>query len=203
MDGYEIPSAYVGISKLMYVGHACAGNRSFRTLAATVITQTLLVVEAESRFPHHTLLDADDSMRTVVVMNRRFLAGPPTNDQHLDGFVTTNAVAPVIAFLKPEVRSKVKLGDLDPGQPRGYLLQRRRLGLAVELFYQLRKGERTTAVERFGGTGDFGVELYRQELGSERKSRAQVLYSLRRRESRSAGFNFLPDLPPLLLAEEK
>lgn len=163
----------------MYVGHACAGDRSFRTLAPRVITQTVLIVEAESRFPHHTLLDADDSVRTVVVMNRRFLAGPPTNDQHFDGFVTTNAVAPVIAFLKPEIWLKVELGDLDHRQPRVYLLQCRRLDLAVKPLNQFRKREGTAAVERFDGTGDFGVELYRQELGSERKSRAQVLYSFK------------------------
>jgi hypothetical protein len=48
-----------------------------------------------------------------VIMNRRFLSGPPTDDQHLDGVGFANAMTPVIAFLEPEVGLQIEMGDLD------------------------------------------------------------------------------------------
>src|SRR5690349_5496829 len=102
MDRDEITSAYVGISKLMNVGHTGAGNRTFRTLARAVENQALFVVVSKDRFRHQTLLNANCTVRAVVIVNRRFLSGPPTDDQHFDCFVTTNAVTPVVPLLEAE-----------------------------------------------------------------------------------------------------
>jgi hypothetical protein len=104
MDRDEITSTYVGISKLMNVGHVGAGNRTFRTLASGVVRQALFFVVSKDTLEHPTLLNADNAVRTVVIVNRRFLSGPPTDDQHFDRVVTTDAVAPVIAFFESDVR---------------------------------------------------------------------------------------------------
>src|SRR5690349_19363684 len=112
MDRDQITSTYVGISELVNIGHVGAGDRTFRTLAGGIVSQALFLVISKNRFEHQTLLNANHSVRTVVIVNRRFLSGPPTNDQHLDRLVTTNAMAPVITFLEAEVRLQIELGDL-------------------------------------------------------------------------------------------
>src|SRR6185369_4653824 len=94
MDRDQITSAYVGISKLMNVGHVGAGNGTFGTLACGFVTQAPFFVVCEDRFPQHALLHTNDAVRTVVIVNWRPLTGPPTNDQHLDRIVTTNPMAP-------------------------------------------------------------------------------------------------------------
>ncbi len=104
MNSYKILSTNFGISKLMNVGHLGPGHRAGGTLAARVVAQAAFLLVAEGCFPHQSLVDSDDTMRSVVVVNRRFLTGPPADDQHLDGFVTTNAVAPVVSFFKTEIR---------------------------------------------------------------------------------------------------
>src|ERR1051326_5814118 len=113
MDRDEITSAYVGVSKLMNVGHARAGNRSFRTLTSGVLSQASFFVVSKNRLRHQTLLNANHSVRTIVIVDWRLLSGPPTNDQHLDCLVATNAMAPVITLLESEVRLQIELGDLD------------------------------------------------------------------------------------------
>src|SRR5204863_10065409 len=126
MDRDEITSAYVGISKVMNVGYTGAGDRAFRTLATVVVTQTLFFIEVKDGFLHQALVNTNDAMRTVVVMNRRLLGGPPTNDQHFVRMVSADPVAPVIAFLETEKRLEVELGDLDCRKPGRYLVERRR-----------------------------------------------------------------------------
>src|SRR5688572_19919094 len=111
-------------------------------------------------------------MRTIVIMNRRFLSGPPTNDQHFNRFITTNPMAPVVAFLEAEVRLQVELGDLDRGKPGVNFFQRRRTCLTVQCFDQVDKCKYTLTVQRFKGNRSFTVDLCRQKLGSEWKSRA-------------------------------
>lgn len=180
MNRDQITTAYFGISELMNVGDAGAGDRTLLALAACVVTQNLFIVEAKNRFLHQSLLDQNHAMRAVVIMNRRFLTGPPTNDQHFNRIVTANAMTPIVGFLESEVGLQIELGDLDCRKPGRYFIERRRGCLAVESFDQRRKRECTVGVERFVGVSSFGVDLCRQELGSERKSRAQVLYSFRR-----------------------
>ena len=137
MDRDQITSAYVGISKLMNVGHVGAGNRTFRTLASGVVIQASFFVVTKHRFPHHTLLHANHPVRTIVIVNWRSLSGPPTNDQHLDRIVTANPMAPIIAFLEPEVRLQIELGDLDRGEPGINLLERGRVCLTVQFLDQV------------------------------------------------------------------
>ena len=52
-------------------------------------------------------MNTNGAVRSVVVVNGSFLTRPPADDEHLDGFVATNAVAPVVAFLETEVRLDV------------------------------------------------------------------------------------------------
>jgi hypothetical protein len=139
VDRDQITSAYVGISKLMNIRDGGAGDRTFRTLATAVVTQTLFFIEAKDRFLHQALVNANDSMRTVVVMNRRLLSGPPTNDQHFDRIVPTNPVPPVIAFLESEIRLQFELGDLDCRKPGAYFFERGRGCLLVQFLDQLSK----------------------------------------------------------------
>lgn len=146
---------------------AGAGDRALRALTAGVVTQNLFFIETKNCFLHQSLFDQHNTVRTVVIMNRRFLSGPPTNDQHFDRFVTTNSMTPVVAFLESDIRLQIELGDLDCRKPGSYLFERRRGCLVVEFFNQLRKREYTRSVERFGGVRSFGVDLCRQELGSE------------------------------------
>ena len=104
MDSDEVLTTDVGITKLMNVGHLGAGDRTRRTFATCVVTQATLFVVSEDRFPHQSLVNPDYSVRTVMVVNRRFLAWAPANYQHLDRLVPENSMAPVIAFFESEVR---------------------------------------------------------------------------------------------------
>jgi len=113
MDRYKVLSTYFRISELMNVRYFGARDCANRTFPACVVTQALFSIKAEDRFPHQALLNSDHSMRAVVIMNWRFLSGPPTNDQHFDSFVSANAVTPVIAFLEPDEGLQIELGDLD------------------------------------------------------------------------------------------
>ena len=175
MDRDQITSAYVGISKLMDVGHVGAGNRTFRTLAGGVLSQASFFVVSKNRLRHQTLLNANHSVRTIVIVDWRLLSGPPTNDQHLDCLVATNAMAPVITLLESEVRLQIELGDLDCLEPGANFCERRRCRLAVEFLDQRRKGKRG-AIERLSGLGSFSIDLCRQELGSPGGNRGQTSY---------------------------
>src|ERR1044072_3988993 len=117
MDRDEILSTDFRISKLMNVRLCGTGDRACRALATGVVTQTLLRVEREIDFPHQALLNANGSMRAVVIVNRRLLAWAPADHQHLDRVVTTNAMAPVVAFLESDVWLEVVLKDLDTREP--------------------------------------------------------------------------------------
>src|SRR6185503_3823060 len=102
----------------MNVGLCCSGDRARWALTTGVVTQTLLSVEREICFPHQALLNANDSVRAVVIVNRCLLAWAPADHQHLDRIVPTNTMAPVVAFLEPDVRLQVVIEDLDAGKPR-------------------------------------------------------------------------------------
>ena len=82
-------------------------------------------------------MDADNAMRAVVIVNRRLLARPPTNHKHFDCFIPANSMTPVITFLESDVGLKLAPRDLDVCEPGVYLFERRRRGLAVQLFNQL------------------------------------------------------------------
>src|SRR4029079_14089685 len=100
VDRDEILSTDFGIAKLMNVRLCGTGDRARGALATGVVTQTLLCVEREIGFPHQALLNTNDSMRPVVIVNRRLLARAPADHQHLDRVVTTNAMTPVVAFFE-------------------------------------------------------------------------------------------------------
>jgi hypothetical protein len=57
-------------------------------------------------------MDPNNSVRTVMVVNRSFVARSPADDEHLDRFIATNAMAPVIAFLESYVRLEIAIEDL-------------------------------------------------------------------------------------------
>ena len=109
----EVLTTDVGITKLMDVGYLGARDRPLRTFATGVVTQATLFVVREDRFPHEALMNADYSMRTVVIVNRRFVAWAPANHQHLDCLIAENPVTPVIAFLESDVRLEIRIDDLD------------------------------------------------------------------------------------------
>ena len=113
MDGDEVLTAEFRISKLMNVIHGSTGYRAYVTFAIAVVTQALLTVEGEDCFRHQTCMNPNDAVRTVVIVNRRLLAGPPTDHEHLDGFITTNSMAPVITFLESDVRLQIDIADRD------------------------------------------------------------------------------------------
>lgn len=104
MDSDEVLTTDVGITKLMNIGYIGACDRTLRTFATGVVTQATLFVVREDRFPHEALMNPDYSVRTVVIVNRRFVAWAPANHQHLDRLVAENSMAPVIAFFESDVR---------------------------------------------------------------------------------------------------
>ena len=113
MDSYEILATDVGIAKLVNVGYAGTRDCTGRTFASRVVTQTFLTLEYKDRLPHQPTVHADNSVRTIVVVNRRPMSWSPANHQHFDRLVTTNAVAPVIAFFESDVRFQVEIEDFN------------------------------------------------------------------------------------------
>lgn len=124
MNRNKVLSTYFGITELMDVGHAGPSHRPGGTLAACAVTQAAFLLVAEGRFPHQSFMDTDDTMRSVVIMNRGFLTGPPADYQHLDGLVTTNPVAPVVSLLKSKERLDFQRRYLDVRQPLIELFER-------------------------------------------------------------------------------
>ena len=104
MDSDEVLTADLGITKLMNVGHPGACDGTGRTFATSVVRQAAFFVVRKDCFPHESLVHEDGSVRTIVVVNRRLLAWVPANHQHLDRFIAENSMAPVVAFLKSDVR---------------------------------------------------------------------------------------------------
>ena len=113
MDSDEVLTTYVGITKLMNIGYFGARDRTPRTFATSVVTQATLLVVRKDRFPHEALMNLDYSARTVVIVNRRLLAGPPADHEHFDRVVATNSMPPVITFLEADVRLEINVVDLD------------------------------------------------------------------------------------------
>src|SRR5262249_54004171 len=99
----EILTTDVGISELMNVRHFGTRDCARRAFPTRVVTQTLLVVVLENRFPHQAFLNSYHTMRAVVIVNRRLLPRTPTDHQHLDRLTATNSMAPVIAFLEAKI----------------------------------------------------------------------------------------------------
>ena len=58
-------------------------------------------------------MNANYSVRTIVVVNRRLLAWAPTDHQHLDRFIATNSMTPVITFLESDVRLEIEIINLN------------------------------------------------------------------------------------------
>lgn len=108
MDRDEILSTDFGIAKLMNVRHFRTRDCACRTFAARVVTQAFFRIVSKNRFPHQAFVDANHSMRAVVVVNGSFLTGPPADHEHLDRLISTNSMAPVIAFLESDVRLQIE-----------------------------------------------------------------------------------------------
>ena len=113
MDRDEVLTAEFGISKLMDIGHGGTCHRARRTFAIGVVTKALLAVESKDCFAHETLMNADHAVRAVVIVNRRLLAGPPTDHKHFDRFIATNSMTPVVTFLESDVWLQIRIHDLD------------------------------------------------------------------------------------------
>jgi hypothetical protein len=96
------------------------------------VTQTLLFVVRENRFPHQALMNPDDTVRPVVIVNRRLLAWAPADHQHLDGFIATNSMAPVVAFLETDVRLEIDVTNVDTRNPIVQLIKCWRSGRATQ-----------------------------------------------------------------------
>ena len=96
-----------------------------------------------------------------MIVNGRSLARPPTDNQHLYGFVPTNTMAPVVTLFKTEIRLKVAFGDLDGREPGTDLLQSWRSSLLLQFLNQFRERQRgSLCADNF-----FGIKLCRQDLG--------------------------------------
>lgn len=160
VDSNEILSAYFWISELVNIGHVGPGHCSRGTLAAHVVAQAAFLLVAEGRFPHKSSVDTDDTMRSVVVVNRCFLTGPPADNQHLDGCITTNPVTPVISLFKSQVRLYIDWIYLDIRQPRTDLFERWWGGLGVQLLDEFGKRQRTGRGRR--GQDSFRINRCRQ-----------------------------------------
>src|SRR5215213_6301362 len=128
MNGNEVLTTDFRISELVNVWYFGARDRAGRTFTTRVVTQTLLFLVREDRFPHQAFMNSYNSVRAVVIVNRRLLAWAPADHQHLNRFVTANSMAPVVAFLETGIRLKVQVAYLDAGNPVVYLFERWRTG---------------------------------------------------------------------------
>src|ERR1700752_2449324 len=117
MNSDEVLTTDFGISELMNIRHFSACDGACRAFTTRVVTQTLLLVELEDRFPHQALLNSYHTMRTGVIVNWRLLARTPADHQHLNCVVATNSMAPVIAFFEAEVWLQIEVGNLDVLDP--------------------------------------------------------------------------------------
>jgi len=79
--------------------------------------EAAFIVVNKNRFPHQTFLNANNAMRSVVIVDWSFLSRSPANDEHFDGFVATDAMTPVIAFLKSQVWLEIGARDVHCGEP--------------------------------------------------------------------------------------
>src|SRR5689334_22170292 len=168
MNRNQVLSTYFGITKLMNVGRAGPGHRSGGTLAARVVAQAAFLLVAEGRFPDQSFMDTDNTMRSVVIMNRGFLTGPPADNQHLDGLVATNPVAPVVSLFESKERLDFQRRYLDVCQPRIDCFERWWRGLGVQLLDQFGECQRT-GIGRRGRDNCFRINRCRQTGGSGRK----------------------------------
>ena len=108
MDSDEVLTTDFGIAKLMNVGDFRTRDRACRTFAAGVVTQAFFRIVSKNRFPHQALVNANYSMRAVVVVNGSLLTGPPADHEHLNRLIATNSMAPVVAFLESDVGLQIE-----------------------------------------------------------------------------------------------
>ena len=113
MDSDEILATCFRISELMNVRYFGARDCTHRTFATRVVTQTSVFLVLENRLPHQAFLNFHDAVRAIVIVNGRLLAWAPADHQHLDCFIAAHSMAPVIAFLEPDVRLEIDIDDLD------------------------------------------------------------------------------------------
>ena len=169
----------------MNVGPCRTRHRARRTFAASVVTQTFFLIESEVCFPHEALLNADHAVRTIMVVNRSLLAGSPADNQHLDSFITTHAVTPVISLLESDVRLEIEIQDLDVRKPQIQLFKRWRRSLAIQTFDQFGKTDRVV-VGRRGWNGSFRIYKCRQRFGPGSVYIRSDMYESRQQQEQTA-----------------
>lgn len=174
MNGNQVLTTNFRISELVNVGPCRTRHRACRTFPAGVVTQAFFLIESEVCFPQDALVNADDAVRTIMVVNRSLLAWSPADNQHFDSLIATNPVTPVIPLLESDVRLEIEVEDLDVRKPQIQLFKRWRGSLAAQTFNQFGKTERI-AIGWCGWNGSFRIYKCRQVFGS-----GELLYSLRR-----------------------
>ena len=99
----QILSTNIGVTQLVNIRYACSSYFTSGTFPCCSVTKAIIFVVGEHRFPHQTLLHFDHTMGAVVIVDWGPLSRSPTDNEHLHRFVSTNTVAPVVAFLEAQV----------------------------------------------------------------------------------------------------
>src|SRR5215213_2441595 len=145
----EVLTTDFGISELVTVWYFGARARAGRTFTTRVVTQTLLFLVREDRFPHQALMNSNNTVRAVVIVNRRLLAWAPADHQHLDSRVAANSMAPVIAFLEAGVGLEILSEDFNAGEPVVQLCECWHTGLAIQAFDEVGKRQCGQGLHQF------------------------------------------------------
>lgn len=140
MDGDEILSTDLWIAQLMDVGYCRAGYFTGLTLLTILVCKAAFFCKGEVRFPEHTPMNPDDSVRAVVIMDRRFLARAPAKYQHLNRVIATNPVSPIVAFLETQKGKKIVVGNVRDPEPGADFFKLRGSRLIFEMLHQSLKG---------------------------------------------------------------
>lgn len=125
----------------MYVWNSRACDVTRQTLARGAITETSLFVVMKNRLPKYALMHLYATVRTVVIVDWRAVAGSPTENQHLDKGVTTDSMTRVIAFFETNKGCQVGVRNVRVFQPAIDLFKRRRLVLRGQRVNQLGEGQ--------------------------------------------------------------
>src|SRR4030095_10674281 len=103
----------------MNVRDGGAGNLPHLTFPSAFQAESFLCVVLVDSFRKNAGMNSYDSMRPIVIVNRSFMTGSPTEHKHFNGGITAHAMSPVVSLFKPDIRLHVPRLNLHAGKPRG------------------------------------------------------------------------------------
>jgi hypothetical protein len=117
MKRYKVAAILLQIEELVYVWHVGAGDYT-RTPAVGIVGPNMSLGRSlEHRLRHHALADQNHSNRAAVVVDRRALTLPPTQQQHLGVLAAYDQVSSVLVIRKESIPFVISLPDQQGREP--------------------------------------------------------------------------------------